>query len=229
MPLSVFRARKPINHNIFSSGPDNANLQSEVGKKNFFKKKFPPFPPKATYFREFGVEGTFFPAGNYFPNPWQILKKRTKKGLHDPNQITANVLSFQYQLLRRSRSDSHCFVVAWRKKPCGLPRISYFSKDLIADKQIKQPDAEVFFSFLFFSLQNYFHLVPRPKLQISQICRFSKVVLHDLSLISEILSHQAGRAPSSTKSVSHWVTILFSHWVCLCCSGHISGRIGETP
>lgn len=176
---------------------------------------------------KFWVGRTFYPTSNYFPNPWQRLKicrSKKKKGedhvTHTKSQPVFYLSKISCHIAPGLTATSLSSGDKKKKrKPCGLPRFSYFSKDLRTDMQIKQWDGENFFLFSFFL--KHFYLVPRPKLQINQICRFSGVVLHDPSLISEILSLQAACAPSSAKSVSHWVAILFSHWVCLCCSGHI--------
>lgn len=170
-------------------------------------QNIPPLPLTSYFFFQgkFGVRGVFFPAGNYFLNPRQMQKNSHRKIKDKKNYMTHTksqpiFFSFQYQLSCRSRSDSNCFIVTrGKKKPCGLPRISYFSKGFCADMQKKSSGMQETF---FFSFQKYFHLVPRPKLQINWICRFSGVILHDPSLISENLSYQAACTPSSAKSES---------------------------
>lgn len=162
-----FKARKPINWNIFTFLVFNmpSYKPSKAARNTFFKKSRKPYPPLwAAFFQgKIGVVGTFFPDGNYFPNPWKMLKishnkKREEYMSHTKSQPVFFFFFFsQYQLSRRSRSDSNCFTVTWRKKkPRGSHRISYFSEDLHAGMQIKQQDAEDFFLFYSFFFRSTF-------------------------------------------------------------------------
>lgn len=132
-----------------------------------------------------------------------------------------NFFSFQYQLSCRSRSDSNCFIVTGRKKKsCGLPRISYFSKGFCADMQIKQRDAGDL--FLFFSEV----LSLSAKAEVAN--QLNLPILRSHSPWSK-LNFRESLVPGGMHAFicQVWVAILFSHWVCLCHSGDICRELGR--
>lgn len=129
----------------------------EIFFHKIWKALQPPYPLTSYFFQgKFGVRGVFFPAGNYFLNPRQMQKiSHSKKKKEKKNYMThtkSQPIFFFFPIsvvmsLQVWQQLFHCHAV--KKKPCGLPRISYFSEGFCTDMQIKQRDAGDL--FLFFS------------------------------------------------------------------------------
>lgn len=180
-------------------------IMSPINPARWFKISPPP-PYKLLFFQgKFGVRWVFFPAGSYFLNPRQMQKNSHTKKKEKKNYMThikSQPIFFFFPIsvvmsLQVWQQLFHCH--AEKKKVSWFAENFLFLQGFLRRHAKKSSGMQETF---FFSFQKYFHLVPRPKLQINWICRFSGVILHDPSLISENLSYQAACTPSSAKSES---------------------------